>query len=79
MDEAFWFKKLLLTSCVDLNLSLSNHQKLVFIADVHLSETHDEKTELFVEFLSEIDAETQAIFILGDLLNYFIALTQQKQ
>lgn len=43
-----------------------------FIADLHLSEAHPELTELFMSFMSKDAQQAQAVYILGDLFDFWI-------
>lgn len=45
---------------------------IYFIADLHLSETHPELTELFNDFMQNKAQEAQAVYILGDLFDFWI-------
>jgi len=45
---------------------------IYFIADLHLSETHPELTELFNDFMQNKAQESQAVYILGDLFDFWI-------
>ena len=43
----------------------------LFISDLHLSEDHPHITQLFLNFARNIDPETDALYILGDLFEYW--------
>lgn len=43
-----------------------------FIADLHLSETRPELTELFLRFMREKAPSAMAVYILGDLFDFWI-------
>ena len=43
-----------------------------FIADLHLSETRPELTELFLRFMREKAPSARAVYILGDLFDFWI-------
>ncbi len=45
---------------------------IYFIADLHLSETHPELTALFNDFMQNKAQEAQAVYILGDLFDFWI-------
>ena len=45
---------------------------IYFIADLHLSETHPELTALFNDFMQNQAQEAQAVYILGDLFDFWI-------
>ena len=45
---------------------------IYFIADLHLSETHPELTALFRDFMQNQAQEAQAVYILGDLFDFWI-------
>ncbi len=45
---------------------------IYFIADLHLSETHPELTALFCDFMQNQAQESQAVYILGDLFDFWI-------
>ncbi|HEU5280827.1 MAG TPA: UDP-2,3-diacylglucosamine diphosphatase [Gammaproteobacteria bacterium] len=46
--------------------------KTLFISDLHLSAAHPETTAIFFRFLNEADEHTDAIYILGDLVESWI-------
>lgn len=57
-----------------------------FISDLHISEQQPETSALLLQFLQKIEAKADALYILGDLFNYWIGddytnplLTQVKQ
>jgi UDP-2,3-diacylglucosamine hydrolase len=43
----------------------------LFISDLHLSHGHPRSTELFLRFASDIAPNAEALFILGDLFEYW--------
>jgi UDP-2,3-diacylglucosamine hydrolase len=43
----------------------------LFISDLHLSHGHPRSTELFLRFAAEIAPKAEALFILGDLFEYW--------
>ncbi len=43
----------------------------LFISDLHLSHGHPHSTELFLRFAAEIAPRAEALFILGDLFEYW--------
>lgn len=43
----------------------------LFISDLHLSESHPHTTELFLRFAREIAPQADALYILGDLFEYW--------
>ncbi|MBU1426991.1 MAG: UDP-2,3-diacylglucosamine diphosphatase [Gammaproteobacteria bacterium] len=43
----------------------------LFISDLHLSTAHPRSTELFLRFAADIAPEAEALFILGDLFEYW--------
>lgn len=45
---------------------------IYFIADLHLSESHPQLTALFVQFLQQRARDAQAVYILGDLFDFWI-------
>ena len=45
---------------------------IYFIADLHLSEMHPELTVLFNDFMQNKAQEAQAVYILGDLFDFWI-------
>ena len=45
---------------------------IYFIADLHLSESHPQLTALFQKFIQEKAARAQAVYILGDLFDFWI-------
>ena len=47
-------------------------QPIYFIADLHLSEAHPELTALFLRFMREQAPSAQAVYILGDLFDFWI-------
>lgn len=47
-------------------------KKTFFIADLHLSENHPQLTELFVDFMRHQAPQGEALYILGDLFDFWI-------
>ncbi|MDU8023315.1 MAG: UDP-2,3-diacylglucosamine diphosphatase, partial [Neisseria sp.] len=45
---------------------------IYFIADLHLSESHPQLTALFQKFMQEKAVHAQAVYILGDLFDFWI-------
>ena len=45
---------------------------IYFIADLHLSESHPQLTALFQKFMQEKAIHAQAVYILGDLFDFWI-------
>ena len=45
---------------------------IYFIADLHLSESHPQLTALFQKFIQEKAVHAQAVYILGDLFDFWI-------
>lgn len=43
----------------------------LFISDLHLSPDHPQSTELFLRFATDIAHEAEALYILGDLFEYW--------
>ncbi len=43
----------------------------LFISDLHLSHEHPRSTELFLRFASDIAPKAEALYILGDLFEYW--------
>jgi|SRR5579862_4384137 len=46
--------------------------KTLFISDLHLSETHPEITNRFLQLLNNCDSNVDALYILGDLFDAWI-------
>lgn len=44
----------------------------IFISDLHLSSTAPETTKIFFKFLDEISEKVDALYILGDLFNFWV-------
>lgn len=44
----------------------------IFISDLHLEESHSQKTNAFLEFLTTTAAHADALYILGDLFEVWI-------
>lgn len=47
-------------------------KQTLFISDLHLSTGHPETAAIFFRFLNDVDANTDAIYILGDLVESWI-------
>ena len=47
-------------------------KKTYFIADLHLDNSRPQITQLFTDFLSEIQEDAKTLYILGDLFEYWI-------
>ncbi|NTS76452.1 UDP-2,3-diacylglucosamine diphosphatase [Catenovulum sp. SM1970] len=43
-----------------------------FISDLHLAENRPDMTQAFFDFLADIQAEAEALFILGDFFSFWI-------
>jgi UDP-2,3-diacylglucosamine hydrolase len=46
--------------------------KIVFISDLHLDESHPDMTELFLKFLAYITSDADGLYILGDFFETWI-------
>ena len=44
----------------------------IFVSDLHLSENNPEKIELFERFLGSLDCNLEALYILGDLFDFWL-------
>lgn len=51
---------------------MTNNKKIVFLADVHLSGERPDKEERFLKFLEGIKGRTEALYVLGDLFDFWI-------
>jgi UDP-2,3-diacylglucosamine hydrolase len=51
---------------------LSDEKKIVFLADVHLSGERPDKEERFLRFLDGLKGRVSAIYVLGDLFDFWI-------
>jgi UDP-2,3-diacylglucosamine hydrolase len=47
-------------------------QKTIFISDLHLQETARQETAQFLSLLEQLDSTVDALYILGDLFEYWI-------
>ena len=47
-------------------------KKTYFIADLHLSETRQNLTALFIDFMQNLAPQADAVYILGDLFDFWI-------
>ena len=79
MKDDFWVRKLKLQQICDKSLSLNADEKIIFLADVHLSLSDKDKIEFFASFLKTLDSTTKALFILGDLFNFYIGSPQELE
>src|SRR4051812_29982147 len=46
--------------------------KTLFISDLHLSASEPQTTETFLRFANAVDSQTDALYVLGDLFEYWI-------
>lgn len=46
--------------------------KILFIADLHLNKSYLDSYNLFVKFLNNLTSEIEAVYILGDLFEFWI-------
>ena len=46
--------------------------KTLFISDVHISDDYQEIYKQFLDFIKKIDSNINALYILGDLFEYWI-------
>ena len=44
----------------------------IFVSDIHLCESRPNITDAFVNFLNKMTSQVDALFILGDLFEYWI-------
>ena len=49
-----------------------------FISDLHLSEKKPELTALFINFIQNIEPETERVYILGDLFDFWVGDDEQS-
>lgn len=54
------------------SFKLRNLHMIAFISDLHLSSAHPEITERFHRFISSYGIKAAAVYILGDLFDYWI-------
>lgn len=47
-------------------------KKRIFLSDVHLAPWHPDRAETFFAFLAERRAEAEAVYVLGDLLDFWV-------
>src|SRR5947209_3173841 len=47
-------------------------RKTLFISDLHLAASEPQTTETFLRFAHGIDSQTEALYVLGDLFEYWI-------
>jgi UDP-2,3-diacylglucosamine hydrolase len=45
--------------------------KIIFFSDAHLDKKHDHKNRLVIRFLSDVCADADRVFILGDLFEFY--------
>ncbi len=50
-----------------------------FIADLHLNENQPEITHLFLQFMQEKALLAEAVYILGDLFDFWIGDDEQSE
>ena len=79
MKDDFWVRKLKLQHICEKTLSLNADEKIVFLADVHLSSSDKYKNEFFASFLKKLDSSVKAVFILGDLFDFYIGNPQELE
>ncbi|MBI5360925.1 MAG: UDP-2,3-diacylglucosamine diphosphatase [Planctomycetes bacterium] len=48
------------------------NKRIVFISDIHLSPEFPERTRKFISFLNSLKGNTAALYILGDLFDFWI-------
>ncbi|OOF44078.1 UDP-2,3-diacylglucosamine diphosphatase [Rodentibacter trehalosifermentans] len=53
-------------------------KKTYFISDLHLSETQPELTALFLDFMQNLAPTAEAVYILGDLFDFWIGDDEQS-
>lgn len=53
-------------------------KKTYFISDLHLSETQPELTALFLDFMHNLAPHAEAVYILGDLFDFWIGDDEQS-
>lgn len=53
-------------------------KKTYFISDLHLSETQPELTALFLDFMHNLAPHADAVYILGDLFDFWIGDDEQS-
>lgn len=53
-------------------------KKTYFIADLHLSENRPHLTELFCDFMQNLAPQAEALYILGDLFDFWIGDDEQS-
>jgi UDP-2,3-diacylglucosamine hydrolase len=54
-------------------------KKLLFLGDVHLAPWHPRRAELFFGFLARHRAEAECVYILGDLLDFWVGPRQRDR
>ncbi len=79
MKDDFWVRKLKLQQMRKISLKLKADEKIIFLADVHLSTTNKIKNDFFARFLKTLDSSVIAVFILGDLFNFYIGSPQEYE
>ncbi|MDO4430041.1 MAG: UDP-2,3-diacylglucosamine diphosphatase [Lonepinella koalarum] len=53
-------------------------KKTYFIADLHLSETQPKLAALFTDFMQNVTPQAEALYILGDLFDFWIGDDEQS-
>ncbi|MCD4656152.1 MAG: metallophosphoesterase [Planctomycetes bacterium] len=79
MNHDFWVKKLKLRQKCKKSLNLKADEKIIFVADVHLSSTNQKKNDFFAEFLKTLDSSVKAVFIIGDFFDFYIDSPQENE
>lgn len=51
---------------------MSENKRIVFISDIHLSPEFPGRTRKFVSFLNSLKGNTGAVYVLGDLFDFWI-------
>jgi len=51
---------------------------IYFISDLHLSESHPKITALFLQFIQQNAPLAEAVYILGDLFDFWIGDDEQS-
>ena len=52
--------------------------RLIFLGDVHLAPWHPERAELFFAFLDGQRQQAEAIYVLGDLFDFWVGARQRR-
>jgi len=58
---------------------LAMAKKLYFLADVHLCPEHPERLDALSAFLQAQRAEAEAVYVIGDLLDYWVGPRQARR